>query len=85
MKYEAKQKRVVKFFNSTVYPSVHCPTGLLCSILKLADWNFPVEPRIFSMGNGFYVMLHHPTETDKKRLAFLQYSLCIMPEAEKLR
>jgi hypothetical protein len=85
MSYEQKQRRVVKFFNSTVYPSLSCPTGLLCSIMKLADWNFPDVPRVFDMSNGFFVICYHPTDTDKSTLAFLQYSLSIMPSAEKLR
>ena len=82
---EKRQRRVVKFNNTTYYPSPPNPTGLNCSVLKLGDCNFPEEPEIYKLDYGRYVILHHPEKTCKIGLAFLQYTQCIIPEAMLLR
>lgn len=81
---EKRQRRVVKMNNTTFYPSPPNPTGLNCSVLKLADRNFPDPPEIYKLDDGMYVILHHP-ETCKVNLAFVQYTQCIVPEAMALR
>lgn len=83
--YQKKQRRVIHINNTTAYPVSHNPSGLIVSVLKLADWNFDADPEVYDMGHGRYVMLYHPQATCKVTLAFLQYSLCILPEIEKHR
>lgn len=83
--YLKKQRRMIQISNTTAYPVSHNPTGLVASVLKLTDWNFEAEPEIFDLGHGRYVILYHPQDTCKVKLAFLQYTLCIIPEIEKHR
>ena len=83
--YTKKQRRMIQISNTTAYPVSHNPTGLVASVLKLADWNFDAEPEIFNLVHGRYVILYHPQDTCKVKLAFLQYTLCIIPEIEKHR
>ena len=83
--YQKKQRRVIHINNTTAYPVSHNPTGLVASVLKLADFNFPADPEVYDMGHNRYVILYHPQETCKVKLAFLQYTQCIIPAIMKHR
>ena len=83
--YQKKQRRVIHISNTTAYPVSHNPSGLVTSVLKLADWNFPAEPELYDLGQGRHVILYHPQDTCKVKLAFLQYTQCILPEITKHR
>ena len=75
-------KRRIVVFNGTI-----SYFGITCKVLRFSDRNFTAfrkMPKIFDMGDHFFVILHHPDLSDKK-VTELLYLKCIIPSAVESR
>ena len=77
-----KGKRRVVTLNCTI-----SYFGVTCKVLRFSDKNFTDQrkaPKVFDMGDKFFVVLHHPLLPEKK-VTEVVYLKCIIPSALEVR